>query len=1138
MKQLIPTLFTCLLIANVAHANPGADLIEAAGVKGGIVVHVGFGGAKAAVSTPQLRVNDAFMVHGLSRDIERVAAARKHIQSLNLYGPVSVDLWDGQTLPYGDNLINLIVLEEGTQVAEAEIMRALTPLGVAMTRRDGKWKKTIKPWPKEIDEWNHYFHGPDGNPVAKDSVVGPPRHLQWIGSPRWARHHDHMASMTSLVSAKGRIFYIFDEGPTASIQLPSKWRLIARDAFNGTILWKREIGRWNTRQFPLKSGPAHLLRRLVSVDDRVYVTLGIDAPATALDAATGETLTTYAGSEYTKEILVSDGVVFLVAGNEKSQLPNWRRESSHVWDNPRRANPGWGWHGDPRRILAFDADSGKQLWNVKFPVAPCSLAVDGTRAVFHDGGKLICLDRNTGSTLWESEATAVKIPVPSNTGPRVLLYGDVVLFAGNDGKMSGWSALDGSKLWEQKKLASGHNSLQDLYVVDGLVWTGAIANGKLDGTFKGYDPVSGELARSFPCDVDLNWFHHRCYPAKATGKYILTARNGTEYVDVESGHWEPNHWVRGGCIYGVMPCNGLTYAPMDACGCQVEAKLDGFKALAPGPVALPDNLDLSSEARLQTGPAYGRVHGPAADAADWPTFRHDPSRSGATSINISTNLNQRWQTHLGGRLSAPTVAAGHLFICSIDTHTVYALDVATGETCWAYTTGGRVDSPPTYHKGLVLFGSADGYVYALNAADGTLAWRFRAAPMDRRVMAWEQLESTWPVHGAVLVHDGILYCTAGRNMYLEGGMRFLRLDPATGNMLGEEVMDDMDPESEKTMHEAYLKTMPGNNMPVALSDVLSCDGKSIWMRSQKFGFDGKRREIALETVDVQPAADAHLFSQSGFLDDSYFFRSYWTYGRRVTGGYNFWLKAGRLVPSGRILCFDDDNVYGFGRKPAYMTNSSVLEYELFSADKHVSAEKIAGMADAARRIGLRSDKREANTSDWRVRSFFPREELTATSYNWTVDQPSVIGRALALTGDTIFFAGPPNLVNERRAFHMPDDPDVEMKLAQQAEAFEGKRGGQLWAVSKKRGKVVARYALDSPPVFDGMVAAAGALYTATVDGHVLCLSGTGGTPLARIDSYPASTAWETPEDPNYLLTPAKSNPSKKGMPSQKTRPTK
>jgi hypothetical protein len=57
-------------------------------------------------------------------------------------------------------------------------------------------------------------------------------------------------------------------------------------------------------------------------------------------------------------------------------------------------------------------------------------------------------------------------------------------------------------------------------------------------------------------------------------------------------------------------------------------------------------------------------------------------------------------------------------------------------------------------------------------------------------MAWEQLESAWPVHGSVLVHDGVVYCTAGRSLFLDGGIRFLKLDAMTGRLLGEAVWDD------------------------------------------------------------------------------------------------------------------------------------------------------------------------------------------------------------------------------------------------------------------------------------------------------------------------------------------------------------
>jgi hypothetical protein len=42
------------------------------------------------------------------------------------------------------------------------------------------------------------------------------------------------------------------------------------------------------------------------------------------------------------------------------------------------------------------------------------------------------------------------------------------------------------------------------------------------------------------------------------------------------------------------------------------------------------------------------------------------------------------------------------------------------------------------------------------------------------------------------------------------------------------------------------------------------------------------------------------------------------------------------------------------------------------------------------------------------------------------------------------------------------------------------------AVSSADGKKLAEYDLDSPPIFDGMAAAAGRLYMSTVDGKVIC----------------------------------------------------
>ncbi|MEO0107320.1 MAG: PQQ-binding-like beta-propeller repeat protein, partial [candidate division WOR-3 bacterium] len=138
-------------------------------------------------------------------------------------------------------------------------------------------------------------------------------------------------------------------------------------------------------------------------------------------------------------------------------------------------------------------------------------------------------------------------------------------------------------------------------------------------------------------------------------------------------------------------------------------------------------------------------------AEEWPTYRHDEARSGATNTSVSSDLKLTWQTPIGGRLSSPVVAGGRVFVASVDEHTIHALDAASGKPIWTFTAGGRVDSPPTVWRGRVIFGCLDGHVYCLRASDGALAWRLCAAGDPRRIVVRGQIESPRPVHGSVLL---------------------------------------------------------------------------------------------------------------------------------------------------------------------------------------------------------------------------------------------------------------------------------------------------------------------------------------------------------------------------------------------------
>jgi len=914
----------------------GGEILAKTGVKGGLVVHVGCGDGRL---TAALCLNERYLVHGLCANAADLEKAREHVRSLGVCGKVSIEPWSGRGLPYADNLVNLLVGEDLGGIGTDEVMRVLVPNGVAYVKKDGKWTKTVKPRPEQIDEWTHYLHDATGNAVANDSVVGPPRRLQWVGSPRWSRHHDRMASMSALVSAGGRIFYVLDEGPTASIQLPPKWVLIARDAFNGTVLWKRPIPTWHTHLWPFKSGPAQLPRRLIAVGDRVYAPLGLEAPLTALDAATGETVRTYDDTKATEEVIASDGVLFLLVNPLPTEREPYKPVHRGIGEAKRRVTRDWPWDQKERSITAIQAAAAKVLWRKQYKVVPLTLAADRQRVLFHDGEKVVCLDRRNGDVLWTSPPVSRRPSIATAFAPTLVIYKDVVLFSGGDRSMTALSAKTGEALWTSKHARSGHNCPEDLLVVDELAWSGATAGGKDSGVFTGRDLYTGEIKREFPPDVETYWFHHRCYRAKATERYILPARTGTEFVDVRSKHWEAHHWVRGGCIYGIMPCNGLIYAPPHSCACYLESKLNGFCAVAPESPARRGPEPASDDGRLERGSAYDEpiTGATLAGQDDWPTYRHDAARSGFTKTSVPAELKRVWQTEIGGRLSSVVIAEGKVFLASVDTHTVHALDANSGKTVWRYTAGGRVDSPPTIYEGRALFGSADGWVYCLRASDGKLAWRFRAAPADRRLVAFEQVESVWPVHGSVLVCDDVVHCVAGRSMFLDGGLRLCRLDVKTGRKLSETVLDDRDPETGDNL-QVRVRVL---NMPVALPDVLSSDGRHVYMRSQRLGLDGSRNEATPAPMDptelsaLQAGEEAHLFCPTGFLDGSWFHRAYWVFGRSFSSGCNWYFRAGRYAPAGRILAFDDASVYGYGRKPQYFQWTTPLDYRLFATSKDI-----------------------------------------------------------------------------------------------------------------------------------------------------------------------------------------------------------
>jgi outer membrane protein assembly factor BamB len=416
------------------------------------------------------------------------------------------------------------------------------------------------------------------------------------------------------------------------------------------------------------------------------------------------------------------------------------------------------------------------------------------------------------------------------------------------------------------------------------------------------------------------------------------------------------------------------------------------------------------------------------------------------------------------------VSGGKLFVAAIDSHTIHALDSTDGKALWSFTAGGRVDSPPTIHKSAVLFGSADGWVYCLRESDGALAWRFRAAPRDRLIVVRGQLESVWPLHGSVLVDKGALIVAAGRSSYVDGGIYLHRLDPATGRQLSETVIHSLDAKGDQPDGGVDLRGV--------LNDVLAVAGGSVYMRHLKIDF---------KTGDDLATGPPHLFAPMGFLDDTWWHRSYWLFGSDAVcmppvneSGWQIWPRVGNMVPAGRILSLGKDTVYGYGRDkyPGGMAGQirSGETYRLFAAERK-ARDPLPSYRDRQHLRGARSGRALGLKVAQRDRR---HGAPSLHRYHWSRPMP-VFVRALVLAEGTLLLAGPPEPAELRK-------PTLKLEAPEKGEAaFLGRRGAVLWLVSAADGKTLAEHKLESSPVFDGMIAADGRLYMSTVDGKVACL---------------------------------------------------
>ncbi len=736
----------------------------------GICVVLGLPKADRPAEVVDLAGNGRSIVFFQSSRAE-AARVREAAEDAGLLGRrIFVAAGDCGSIQLADNLAHAVLVGPSAKdsVTEKEILRVLHPAGQAILGD----RRLVKPFPDGTDAWSHPHHGPDNNPQSRDQLARAPYLTQFLAEPLFC------PTPTVTVASAGRVFKAFGHLATHANQ--NEWlnTLLCVNAYNGIILWQRQ----------LKEGFMIYRNTTVATPETLY--LADDESCKLIDARTGRVRSeivipaSVADGPVWKWMALEDGVLYALIGGEEvkvatrasadPRLGSWpiktQEESYRNYVNPKTA-PGFG-----RTFVAVDPKSGRIRWSHREQeyVDSRGVCMKNGRIYFYSPQKhLACFDAKEGKLLWRtSDNDLLKAIGPMLHGrisPGRIFFSETSYIRCNDRfvflagyqrpQLVAVSAEDGNLVWK-KPIRVRTLVLRDdaLYAArPGAVCKIDLETGKESGAFL-------NLRACARAAGSVDSIFYRC-------------GEGTARLDVASGKLEHIAPMRPPCIDGVIISEGLLYWGPWMCQCPLS--LYGHICLGPAgefdghPATDDSRLQVASDRPLEVAPL--EVH-----PDDWPAYRGDSRRTAVTQVAIPKRVRHAWtyRSPSSTRPTAPVMAGGLVFVAD-RSGAVRALSAA-GKVRWTTYTDGAIFFPPTVSGGRLYVGSADGRVHAMEAATGRLLWAFRVAPAAHRIPVYGELLCRWPVAGGVVVHDGVVYAAAGIAHY--DGTYVVALDAVTGKV--------------------------------------------------------------------------------------------------------------------------------------------------------------------------------------------------------------------------------------------------------------------------------------------------------------------------------------------------------------------
>lgn len=559
-------------------------------------------------------------------------ALREALLKTGWYGRrFEVHQGSADALPYPKYFANLVV-SEGLLTGDAglppadQVLRVLRPFGGVVdlmlepsskqVRKLGKWGRELPEWQVVTNdfvhglarrgalpgsgEWSHFYGDPGNTACSGDELRAGPMDLQWFGRPGPGNMVDRHKKGPAPLFVNGRLF------------VPGFNYLAALDAYNGFILWERQIPD-SVRVAAFKDSSS-----IVATDSQVLVAAA-DA-CLVLDAQTGETIRQIPAVGAAAEkawgyLATADGLIVgsvakpggsLRAQSKLEDLIIWRNDqpvvcSSSVFAVDRATgSPVWEYAARSGALInpTFAIGNGR-LYFVESANRQTLDSKDGRiplADLLGQGSRLVALDLKTGAPLWSKEtdlAALQQVIYLSYAKETILVSGsryatvtseeakgrpkpsqlkrvryDLLAFDARTGEPK-WKAT-GTPNYDEVLNGAHGEQVQHPAIVEEVVYGPDFAFHLLTG-----QPYAGWKWKK----------SHKC-ATLSTSRYCAFSRFTDAKLpymfDLQSGQSSPlTTATRPGCWINTIPAGGLILIPEASAGCTCEYPIQTSLALAP-----------------------------------------------------------------------------------------------------------------------------------------------------------------------------------------------------------------------------------------------------------------------------------------------------------------------------------------------------------------------------------------------------------------------------------------------------------------------------------------------------------------------------------------------------------------------------